>query len=142
MVEGWRSKAGAEFDGLAEFVDGFGSVRELAFPRVAELFATRKNVALGIVEILVNARALNLVAGAAAGDQVGSILFPFVSPGENKVNRQDKGVFEAGFSVQAAIAATKMVAFEDFPGFGPSDRFVHNGQSDEVERHGTPPVSG
>jgi len=120
-------EAGAEFSLEFWILGGLNSVAEFLFPGAAEFFTASQNELLRFFEVLIDASALDLVARAAAGDQVGRILFPFVSARNHEIDGEDESIVEAGFSVQATVTAAEVVAFEDFPGFGLADRLIDDG---------------
>jgi len=69
------------FRGLGQRPHRFG------FPILAQLFPLFEHVGLGIIEIGVNARALDGVTGSAAGHEIARILLSFASRGTTKSTR-------------------------------------------------------
>lgn len=94
-----------------------------------------EDISLGFIEILVDAGALDHVAGTAAGDQVRGILFALVSAGYDEINGHDQGIFEAGLTIQSAISAAVVVAFQNLEAFSEADGHGDPREGHEVERH-------
>src|SRR6266850_2696281 len=110
-----------------------------SFPCVAHLLALSEDIFLGLVEIRAHASAFDHVAGAAAGHQVAWNLFAFARSRHHEINGHDQRVFEAGLSIQSAVLATELIAFQDLQAFSLTYRPVNQRQGHAVEWHQTPP---
>src|SRR4029077_4342082 len=101
----------------------------LGFPGFAQDFPLPEDVLLGLVEAAVHACALDHVARAAAGHQVGGILLAFARARNHEINGHDQRVLEAGPSVESTIAAAVLIAFKNFQAFVECYRAVYHGHS-------------
>src|SRR5215813_13018737 len=63
-------------------------------PGFAQALALGKNEGFGVVEGFVDASALDHVAWAAAGYEVGGIFFALASPRHNEIHGHDQSVFK------------------------------------------------
>ena len=102
--------------------------RNLGFPILPQLLALFEHEGLGLIEVGVDARALNGVAGNATGYQIARIPLSFPGPRNNEIHAHDKGVLETGPAVQPAVLAAMIVAFENFQTFLQAQWRSHQGQ--------------
>src|ERR1700730_17757357 len=59
--------------------------RGFGFPILAQFFALFEHEGLGVIEVGVNARALDGVTGSATGYQIARILLSFASPRNHEI---------------------------------------------------------
>src|SRR5882724_1777269 len=109
------------------------------FPCVAHFLALSEDIFFCLVEIRIHAGPLDHVAGAAARHQVAWILFALARSRHHEINGHDQRVLEAGLSVQSAVPAAELIAFQDLQAFCLTHRPVHQRQGHDVEWHRTPP---
>src|SRR5712692_5635564 len=103
--------------------------RGLGFPILPQLFALFEHEGLGFIEIGINARALDRVAGSATGYQIARILLSFASPRNNEIHPHDESVLETTPAVQSAILAAIIIAFQNSQTFLQAQRRSHQRQS-------------
>ena len=105
-----------------------------------EFHTALQHVRLGLLDAGKHAATLDDVAGAARGNQVTWYFLPFVCPGMEKINRHDQRILKIRHTVQPAILATIVVAFEDPVTFFRGQRLGQPGQAEKIwNRQGTPP---
>src|SRR5713101_5887536 len=116
-----------------------GGPHAFGFPRMTQFLAALEHIFLGLVEIRIHARAFDHVARAATSHQVARILLAFAGARHHEINGHDQNVLEAGPSVQSAVLAAELIAFQDFHSFRRAYGPVHQRQGHKIQWHGTPP---
>jgi len=92
-------------------------------------------VSSGFVEVSVYVLAFDHVAGTAARYQIARVLLALAGSRHNEIHGHSQGVLKGGATVQAAIAASIVVAFEDLDAFLQSYRGGYEVQGGEVQGH-------
>jgi len=97
---------------------GFGTrARGLGVPGVTQLDAAREDEGAGLVHAGVDTRALDGVAGSAAGHEIARIFLSLTGAGNDEIHTHDQGVLETGAAVKAAVLAAVIIAFQNLAAF-------------------------
>jgi len=95
---------------------GFGTGGPF-LPGLAEVFTAGKHLCLRVVEAGIDFRALDGVAGGAAGYEIVGVLLSFSGARDDEIHAHDEGIFKTGAAVQSAILTDIIVALENLTAF-------------------------